>query len=124
MATTAVRRAQLAAAAERRLPANRPAAAGALYKNHDEGHVRRQQLRKMIDKGILESNSLPLALKALETMKRYAENIVKYPEEEKYRKIKRSGSTFMANVVQPKGALDFFIEARTQSTSPFFFACN
>ncbi|KAH9844314.1 uncharacterized protein C8Q71DRAFT_39854 [Rhodofomes roseus] len=43
-------------------------------------------------------------------MKRYAENIVKYPEEEKYRKIKRSGSTFMANVVQPKGALDFFIE--------------
>lgn len=67
MATPAMstRRAALAAAAERRLPANEPASAAVLYKNHDEGHARRQELRKMIDRGILERNSLEVALGAL-----------------------------------------------------------
>ncbi|KAH9938144.1 uncharacterized protein B0H18DRAFT_1112325 [Fomitopsis serialis] len=104
MATTQqVMRAKLAAAADRRLPVNRPASAGALYKNHDDGHPRRQELRKMIDKGILECNSLAVALRALTTMKTIAENIVKHPHEEKYKKIKRSNPSFMQAVVEPKG---------------------
>ena len=63
---TRTQRATLAAAAERRLPANKAApSAGVLYKNHDEGHDRRQELRKMIDRGILERNALEVALRAL-----------------------------------------------------------
>lgn len=67
MATVTIssRSAALAAAAESRLPANKPASAGVLYKNYDEGHTRRQELRKMIDRGILERNALEVALRAL-----------------------------------------------------------
>ncbi|EPT03799.1 hypothetical protein FOMPIDRAFT_1046829 [Fomitopsis schrenkii] len=113
MATVTIssRSAALAAAAESRLPANKPASAGVLYKNYDEGHTRRQELRKMIDRGILERNALEVALRALKTMKRIAENIVKDPKNNDYKQIKRHGKTFMRNVVEPKGALDFLVEA-------------
>ncbi|KZT71570.1 hypothetical protein DAEQUDRAFT_112866 [Daedalea quercina L-15889] len=113
--TVTARRAALATAAERRLPVNKPASAGILYKNHDEEHPRRQELRKMIDKGILERNSLEISLRALETMKRIADNIVKYPDQDTYKKIKRSNQVFMRAVVEPKGALEFFAEASDQS---------
>lgn len=44
-------------------------------------------------------------------MKRIAENIVKDPKNNDYKQIKRHGKTFMRNVVEPKGALDFLVEA-------------
>lgn len=138
---TRTQRATLAAAAERRLPANKAApSAGVLYKNHDEGHDRRQELRKMIDRGILERNALEVALRALkvrtqsmlivtrrseadhalramQTMRRITENIIKNPGNADFRKLKRHGKTFMRDVVEPKGALEFFVEARVSFRS-------
>ena len=135
--TAPTQRALLAAAAERRLPINKPTSAGALYKNHDEGHHRKQELRKMIDRGILERNALGVALRALkvrfpkpmlavrhrsraimyllyvmQTIRRIAENIIKDPSNGDYRKIKRHGKTFMRDVVEPKGALELFVEVK------------
>lgn len=44
-------------------------------------------------------------------MKRIAENIAKEPKNVAYRQIKRHGKTFMRNIVEPKGALELFVEA-------------
>ena len=57
----------------------------------------------------------------MQMMKRIADNIIKHPGQDKYKKIKRSSETFMRAVVEPKGALEFLVEASDVSLDPYAY---
>lgn len=60
---------------------------------------------------ILNCNPKEKANACVETLKKYIENIIQNPEEEKYRKIRMSNRVFCDKVKPVEGALDFLLGA-------------
>lgn len=60
---------------------------------------------------ILNCNTKDKATACIDTLKKYLENIIQHPDEEKYRKIRMSNRVFSEKVQPVEGALDFLIGA-------------
>lgn len=60
---------------------------------------------------ILNCNTKEKSAACVETLKKYFENIIQHPDEEKYRKIRKSNRIFMDKVAPCEGALDFLMGA-------------
>lgn len=60
---------------------------------------------------ILNCNTKDKANACIETLKKYVENIIQHPDEEKYRKIRMSNRVFCEKVRPVEGALDFLLGA-------------
>ncbi|KZT05513.1 uncharacterized protein LAESUDRAFT_750466 [Laetiporus sulphureus 93-53] len=100
----------LCAAAETRLGQTRQEPRGELYKDWDEENPRRQQLRRMIDKGIIERNGRDPAIASMQTIKKLAQNILKEPENLERQRVKRTNDAVRRKIIEPKGALEFIME--------------
>ncbi|KAI9001003.1 hypothetical protein BD414DRAFT_404668 [Trametes punicea] len=100
----------VAAAIERRLQAEREKVAAAQSPTFDpRNHEKRQEFRRMIDPGILRPNPRPLALEALQTLLKLAQNIIDHPHEAKYKKFKPTNPTIKRILVDPKGTLEYAV---------------
>ncbi|CDO75593.1 hypothetical protein BN946_scf184858.g33 [Trametes cinnabarina] len=107
----AIDRAEIAAAAARRVQAlrtNDPARV--LYTVHDSEWEARQQFRKMIDRGILATSSLKSAVQSLEAVLRLAKNILTQPDVPKFRKFNVRNEHARRLIVEPKGVLELVVE--------------
>lgn len=60
---------------------------------------------------ILNCNTKEKSSQCIETLTKYIENIIQHPDEEKYRKIRRSNRIFADKVAPCEGALDFLLAA-------------
>lgn len=60
---------------------------------------------------IINCNTKEKANGCIETLKKYLENIIQHPDEEKYRKIRMSNRIFCEKVQPIEGALDFLLGA-------------
>lgn len=60
---------------------------------------------------IINCNPKEKANACVETLKKYIENIIQHPDEEKYRKIRMSNRIFCEKVQPIEGALDFLLGA-------------
>ncbi|KAI0335476.1 hypothetical protein GY45DRAFT_1240298 [Cubamyces sp. BRFM 1775] len=100
----------VAAAIERRLQAEREKAAAAAQSSMFDGkHEKRQEFRRMIDPGILRPNPRPLALEALQTLLKLAQNIIDHPGEAKYQKFKPTNASIKRLLVDPRGTLEYAV---------------
>ncbi|KAI0660974.1 hypothetical protein C8Q70DRAFT_973882 [Cubamyces menziesii] len=100
----------VAAAIERRLQAEREKAAAAAQSSMFDGkHEKRQEFRRMIDPGILRPNPRPLALEALQTLLKLAQNIIDHPGEVKYQKFKPTNASIKRLLVDPRGTLEYAV---------------
>ncbi|CDO75594.1 hypothetical protein BN946_scf184858.g34 [Trametes cinnabarina] len=103
----------VAAAIERRLQAEREKAAAdaaAQGLSFDvRNHEKRQEFRRMIDPGILRPNPRSLALEALQTLLKLAENIIDHPDEVKYQRFKPTNPTIKRLLVEPRGTLEYAV---------------
>ncbi|KAF9821167.1 hypothetical protein IEO21_00775 [Rhodonia placenta] len=83
---------------------------GALYVDFDEDHPRRRHFRRLIDPGIIRSNSTEVTLKALQTMKTLAENILRSPDEVKFHRIKPTNAKILELLINPPGVVEYIRE--------------
>lgn len=60
---------------------------------------------------ILNCNTKEKATACIDTLKKYVENIIQHPDEEKYRKIRMSNRIFCDKVQPVEGAMDFLLGA-------------
>lgn len=60
---------------------------------------------------ILNCNTKEKSTACIETLSKYLENIIKHPDEEKYRKIRKSNRFFSEKVQPCEGAIDFLLGA-------------
>lgn len=60
---------------------------------------------------IINCNTKEKATGCIDTLKKYVENIIQHPDEEKYRKIRMSNRIFGEKVQPVEGALDFLLGA-------------
>ncbi|KAF8450269.1 hypothetical protein L210DRAFT_2377530 [Boletus edulis BED1] len=72
-----------------------------------EEHEKRQNLRRMIDPGIIRPNSRQVAMDSLKTLSTMAENILREPDNPKYQTFKHENDTIKRRLIQPKGALEY-----------------
>lgn len=60
---------------------------------------------------ILNCNTKEKSTACIETLSKYLENIIQHPDEEKYRKIRKSNRIFSEKVQPCEGAIDFLLGA-------------
>lgn len=60
---------------------------------------------------ILNCNTKEKSTACIETLSKYLENIIQHPDEEKYRKIRKSNRIFSERVQPCEGAIDFLLGA-------------
>lgn len=60
---------------------------------------------------ILNCNTKEKSSACIETLTKYLENIIQHPDEEKYRKIRRTNRIFSEKIQPVEGALDFLFAA-------------
>jgi hypothetical protein len=70
-------------------------------------HEKRQNFRRLIDPGIFRPNSNQVAMDSLKTLSTMADNILREPDNPKYRSFKRENDTIKRRLIQPKGALEY-----------------
>ncbi|KAF9055324.1 hypothetical protein BDZ89DRAFT_15394 [Hymenopellis radicata] len=73
-------------------------------------HERRQTFRRMIDPGIMRPNPKDQALASLKTLLTICENLIREPENPKFRQFKPTNSVIKRNLMDRKGALEYAIE--------------
>ncbi|KAI0698585.1 hypothetical protein BC835DRAFT_1405325 [Cytidiella melzeri] len=104
--------------------AEQQATASSSYAAFDEDHEKRQEFRRMIDPGILRPNPRPLAVEALKTLLKIAENILQNPDEPKYLRFKPTNSTIKRLLVNPKGTLEYAVamgfNPEVENFQPFY----
>ncbi|KIL70028.1 hypothetical protein M378DRAFT_175388 [Amanita muscaria Koide BX008] len=79
-------------------------------------HERRQKFRRLIDPGIIRPNSKEQAMASLKTLLKIAENLIKEPENPKFQQFKRTNQLIQRDLVNPKGALEYAVEAARPSS--------
>jgi len=100
----------VAEAVERRLREQQQALTeSAGYHPFDENHEKRQELRRLIDPGILRPNPRKIALEALDTLVKLSDNILEHPDETKYQRFKPTNPKIKAVLVDPKGTLEYAV---------------
>ncbi|EIW76131.1 hypothetical protein CONPUDRAFT_64629 [Coniophora puteana RWD-64-598 SS2] len=106
--TPASRLNALAEAAERR---NIGQVGGASGKQLLQEHERRQMFRRLINPGIYRPNPEEVAVASLKArvLSTLAENLLRDPDNPKFRQFKTTNTTIERNLVKPKGALEYAI---------------
>ncbi|KAI0771636.1 hypothetical protein BD413DRAFT_445850, partial [Trametes elegans] len=115
----------VAAAIQRRIEAERAqAAAAGQGASFDGKHEKRQEFRRLIDPGILRPNPRPLALEALQTLLKLAQNIIDHPDEAKYQRFKPTNATIKRLLVDPRGTLEYAValgfRPEVENFQPFY----
>ncbi|KAG2056393.1 hypothetical protein BDR06DRAFT_909921 [Suillus hirtellus] len=97
----------LAAAAQRRSAMTGPAGSDfELLRQHEQ----RQKFRRLIDPGILRPNSHEAAMASLKILSKISENLIREPENPKFRQFKSTNDTIRQRLIETKGALEYAIE--------------
>jgi len=104
--TPASRLNALAEAAERR---NINQVGGVSGKQLLQEHERRQMFRRLINPGIYRPNPEEVAVASLKVLSTLAENLLRDPDNPKFRQFKTTNTTIEKNLVKPKGALEYAI---------------
>ncbi|KAG1820152.1 uncharacterized protein BJ212DRAFT_1338269 [Suillus subaureus] len=97
----------LAAAAQRRSVTTGQAIPTAeLLRQHEE----RQKFRRLINPGISRPNSQEAAMASLKILSKISENLIREPENPKFRQFKPTNDTIRRHLIETKGALEYAIE--------------
>jgi len=97
----------LAAAAERRTREAAPQLTAAQLAIERD---RRQRFRRLLDPGIIRPNPRQQAMSSLKTLLTISENLLREPDNEKYRQFKPTNNMIKRELVDRKGALEYAIE--------------
>ncbi|KAF9453065.1 hypothetical protein P691DRAFT_802444 [Macrolepiota fuliginosa MF-IS2] len=73
-------------------------------------HDRRQAFRRLVDPGITRPNSKEQASSSLKTLLTIAENLLREPENPKFKQFKSTNSVIQRELMGPKGAIEYAIE--------------
>ncbi|KAG1783298.1 hypothetical protein EV702DRAFT_942594, partial [Suillus placidus] len=73
-------------------------------------HEQRQKFRRLIDPGISRPNSQEAAMASLKILSKIAENLLREPENHKFRQFKPTNDTIRRRLIETKGALEYAIE--------------
>ncbi|PFH52755.1 hypothetical protein AMATHDRAFT_73885 [Amanita thiersii Skay4041] len=71
---------------------------------------RRQAFRRMIDPGIMRPNSKEQAMSSLKTLLTIAENLIREPNNAKFKQFKPTNTIIKRELVDPKGTLEYAVE--------------
>ncbi|KAG2141732.1 uncharacterized protein EDB93DRAFT_621854 [Suillus bovinus] len=97
----------LAAAAQRRSATTAHAVSGPeLLRQHEQ----RQKFRRLIDPGISRPNSHEATMASLKILSKISENLIREPENPKFRQFKSTNNTIRRCLIETKGALEYAIE--------------
>ncbi|KAH9994121.1 hypothetical protein BJV74DRAFT_717018, partial [Russula compacta] len=72
-------------------------------------HAKRTEFRRLVDPGIIRPNSKEVALRSLRTLSQIAENLLREPDNPKFRQFKPTNTIIKRNLVDPKGALEYAV---------------
>jgi len=75
----------------------------------DANHAKRTEFRRLVDPGILRPNSKEVALRSLRTLSTIAENLLREPDNPKFRQFKPTNTVIKRDLVDPKGALEYAV---------------
>jgi len=85
---------------------------------------KRQQFRRLIDPGIIRPNSEKNASIAMQTLLKLAENLLREPDNPKYRSFKPTNDAIKARLIEPSGALEFALalgfQPEVKDFQPFY----
>jgi len=111
----------LAAAAELRIRQAAPQLTAAQMAAEQE---KWQNFRRLLDPGITRPNSKEQALRSLKTLLTITENLLREPNNPKFRQFKPTNSIIKRDLIDPKGALEFAIQlgfrAEVQNFQPYY----
>ncbi|TFY82718.1 hypothetical protein EWM64_g1288 [Hericium alpestre] len=79
------------------------------FQPFDADHEKRQEFRRLIDPGILRANRREQAMASLQTLLTIAENILREPDNPKYKQFKPTNSKIKHDLVDPKGTLEYAV---------------
>ncbi|TBU49542.1 hypothetical protein BD309DRAFT_947091 [Dichomitus squalens] len=106
---TVDRKALLEAAEKRNKALRDKTPSQVLYMPHDEEHRSRQDFRKRVDY-IITANKPPQAFESLKTVLQISRNILRKPEELRFRKFKLNNNKIKSLIVEPKGVLELVVD--------------
>lgn len=75
----------------------------------DADHTKRTEFRRLVDPGIMRPNSKEVALRSLHTLSTIAENLLREPDNPKFRQFKPTNTIIKRDLVDPKGALEYAV---------------
>jgi len=75
----------------------------------DENHAKRIEFRRLVDPGIVRPNSKDVAMRSLRTLSTIAENLLREPDNPKFRQFKPTNTIIKRDIVDPKGALEYAV---------------
>jgi len=75
----------------------------------DANHDKRIEFRRLVDPGIMRPNSKEAALNSLRTLSTIAENLLREPNNPKFRQFKPTNTRIKRDIVDPKGSLEFAV---------------
>ncbi|KAH8988575.1 hypothetical protein EDB92DRAFT_1871298 [Lactarius akahatsu] len=75
----------------------------------DANHAKRIEFRRLVDPGIIRPNSKEVALRSLHTLSTIAENLLREPENPKFRQFKPTNTIIKRDIVDPKGTLEYVV---------------
>jgi len=85
---------------------------------------RRQKFRRLLDPGITRPNSKEQALSSLKTLLTITENLLRDPNNPKFKQFKPTNTIIKRDLVDAKGALEFAVELgfrpEVQNFQPFY----
>ncbi|KAI0306981.1 hypothetical protein B0F90DRAFT_1684033 [Multifurca ochricompacta] len=89
----------------------------------DANHAKRIEFRRLVDPGIMRPNSKEVALRSLRTLSTIAENLLREPDNPKFRQFKPTNTIIKRDLVDPKGALEYAVEMgfRAEVQRPPYF---
>ncbi|KAJ7283621.1 hypothetical protein C8J57DRAFT_1293078 [Mycena rebaudengoi] len=113
----------IAAAAERRLQQSRQTPSSEIQFSGPE-HELRQKFRRLIDPGILRPNAEQQAVNSLKTLLTISENLLREPDNPKFRSFKPTNTIVKKNLIDPKGTVEYARELGfypdVQNFQPFY----
>ncbi|KAH9965740.1 hypothetical protein BC827DRAFT_1179494 [Russula dissimulans] len=75
----------------------------------DDNHAKRTEFRRLVDPGITRPNSKEVALRSLRTLSKIADNLLREPDNVKFRQFKPTNVIIKRDLVGPKGALEYAV---------------
>ncbi|KAI0053537.1 hypothetical protein FA95DRAFT_1552024 [Auriscalpium vulgare] len=79
------------------------------YQPFDEHYAMRIEFRRLVEPGIMRPNSKEVAMSSLRTLSMIAENLIREPDNAKFRQFKPTNSIIKRDLVDPKGALEYAV---------------
>ncbi|KAG1892418.1 hypothetical protein F4604DRAFT_1699308 [Suillus subluteus] len=73
-------------------------------------HEQQQKFRRLINPGITRPNSQEAAMASLKILSKISENLIREPENPKFRQFKPTNDTIRRHLIETKGALEYAIE--------------